>query len=100
MANSLNKASGSTIEWLSVYFTTHPEKMQNIICILVLNLLPDLTASLISRLRDQGLTHEAISKQFGGKFGKGTIYKLQNKHYFPKTEKKQLELLKQVFNSL
>jgi hypothetical protein len=100
MANSLNKASGSIFEYLDVYFTNNPEKTHKIISILVLNLLPDLTASLISRLRDEGLTHEAISKKFTGNFGKGTIYKLQNKHYFPKNEKKQIALLKNVLDSL
>jgi len=86
----------SIVEYLSTYFTLNPEKQRDAICFIVINLLPDITSSLISNLRKKGLSHEQIAKAWGYNLGKGTIHRLEAKQYFPKLEKKKLELLKKV----
>lgn len=86
----------SILGYLSTYFTLNPEKQRNAICFIVINLLPDITSSLISNLRKKGFSHEQIAKAWGYNLGKGTIHRLETKQYFPKLEKKQIELLKHV----
>ncbi len=90
----------SIFEYLEEYFTLNPQKHLKAVCFLVINLLPDITSSLISNLRKKDLSHEQIANAWGYNRGKGTIHRLEKKQYFPKLEKKQLELLKQVLNSL
>jgi hypothetical protein len=86
----------SIVDYLSTYFTLNPEKLNKAICFIVINKLPDITASIISDLRKKGLSYDEIASAWGYNLGRGTIHRLEAKTYFPKKPIKQLELIKKV----
>ena len=84
------------LDYLTEYFTLHPERQQVVLSFIVLYTLPGLTASLIKDLRQKGRTYGELSALFGYNLGRSTIQKIENGLFFPKKPLKQLELLKKV----
>lgn len=88
-----NTENHSEIDFI-VSLLDSEKKTQRIVACGVLNLMPQLTSWLISRLRKQKLTLQQIGEMIG--VNKSICFKLQNNQFFPKSDKKRKELIKKV----